>query len=95
MIDRPQWVGDLEDRNWTEDDIALMICNPIYAGIVPFPQIISDETWIAAASKFIGSEGRTKFLRTMLRALRTSFKWADTALHDKPLDSEDRTGTEE
>ena len=94
MISKPEFIDD-KGRELTEDDVCLIICNPIYAGIPPFPPMIDEDKWLAAAQKFIGSEGRTKFLRTMLRALRTSFKWADTALHDKPLDSEDRTGTEE
>jgi hypothetical protein len=47
-----------------------MICNPAYAGLPPFPQIISDEAWIKAATQLINEEGPEQFLVNMLYMLR-------------------------
>ncbi|NIV91376.1 hypothetical protein GWN42_00895, partial [candidate division KSB1 bacterium] len=35
-----------DETEWTEEQIKGIICNPIYAGIGPFPSIISDEEWV-------------------------------------------------
>ncbi len=49
-----------------------MICNPIYAGVGPYPQIVSDEEWVQAASRMIEQEGSEQFLVNMLAMLRKS-----------------------
>ena len=53
-------------------DILGMVCNPIYAGMGPFPQLIPDEEWVAAASQAIKKEGSEQFLVNMLYLLRLS-----------------------
>jgi hypothetical protein len=49
-----------------------MVCNPIYAGVGPFPQLIPDEEWVAAAAQSIKKEGAEQFLVNMLYVLRLS-----------------------
>ncbi len=34
----------------TEDKIRGIVCNPVYAGIGPFPGLITDEQWVRAAA---------------------------------------------
>jgi hypothetical protein len=53
-----------------EKSLKGMICNPAYAGLPPFPQIISDEAWIKAATQLINEEGPEQFLVNMLYMLR-------------------------
>ena len=55
-----------------------MICNPIYAGIDPFPALISDEEWVRAATQMIKKEGREQFLVNLLYVLRESFESQDS-----------------
>lgn len=65
------------DEEWNEEKIQKMVCNPIYTGIQPYPRIVSDEQWIASASKLLKSIGREKFLRLMLTELRASMDLSD------------------
>lgn len=53
-----------------------MICNPIYAGVGPFPRLLSDEEWIKGAMRFIKKEGGEQFLVNLLFVLRETFKQA-------------------
>jgi len=55
-----------------EEGIKGMVCNPIYAGLPPFPQVISDEAWVQAAAQLINEEGPEQFLVNMLYMLRQS-----------------------
>ena len=57
----------------TPADVRGMICNPVYAGLGPFPRMVSDEEWIAAATMFIKKEGTEQFLVNLLRVLRQTF----------------------
>ena len=57
--------------NWTEEEIRGIICNPIYAGIGPFPAFVSDEEWVKCASILISNEGAEQFLVNLLHTLRT------------------------
>ena len=52
------------------------ICNPIYAGIPPYPPLVSDEEWIAAARRAIEQEGIEQFLANMLYLLRLAMLFA-------------------
>ncbi len=64
-------------RSGDEIDVAKMrslMCNPIYAGIGPFPKLIDDELWVRAASQMIKKEGVEQFLVNMLYVLRESWK---------------------
>jgi hypothetical protein len=57
---------------WTEADVREIVCNPVYAGITPYPPTVSDKTWVAAAVNNIQQEGAAQFLVNMLTALRSS-----------------------
>ena len=59
---------------WTPEEIGGIICNPIYAGISPFPALVSDETWVRSAAVFISEEGSEQFLVDLLFVLRASFE---------------------
>ena len=52
------------------------ICNPVYAGIPPYPPLVSDEEWIAAARRVIEQEGPEQFLTNMLYLLRVAMLYA-------------------
>ena len=45
-------------RRWS----AVIICNPVYAGIPPFPAIVDDKTWIAAGVKMVENVGLRQYL---------------------------------
>ena len=61
----------------TPEKMRAMICNPIYAGIGPFPALVSDEEWVRAAAQMIKKEGSEQFLVNLLYVLRESFKSID------------------
>ncbi len=54
----------------TPAEIRGMVCNPIYAGMGPFPALVSDEQWVAAATTAIHNEGAEQFLVNLLYVLR-------------------------
>ena len=58
---------------WTEQDVKDIVCNPIYAGVPPFPAILSEEEWIRVAKKAIEVDGVETFLKTMLTRLRATY----------------------
>ncbi len=57
----------------TEAEVAGTLCNPIYAGVGPFPAIIPEEKWVQAAAMRIREDGADQFLVNMLHVLRASF----------------------
>jgi len=61
----------------TEDEIRGIVCNPVYAGIGPFPGLITDEHWVRAAAKMIAEDGAEQFLVNLLYLLRASFAASD------------------
>ena len=61
----------------TEDKIRGIVCNPVYAGIGPFPGLISDEQWVRAAATMIAEDGAEQFLVNLLHILRASFAASD------------------
>lgn len=61
----------------TPEAIKGMICNPIYAGVGPYPAIMSDEEWVRAASKSIKEDGPEQFLVNMLYVMRASLPGAE------------------
>jgi hypothetical protein len=61
-----------QEGEFTAAEILGMVCNPIYAGMGPFPQLIPDEKWVAAAKQAIKKEGKEQFLVNMLYLLRLS-----------------------
>lgn len=63
-------------REFTADDVADMLSNPVYTGIGPYPQIIDEEKWIAVGAIRIADVGAEEYLRRMLRVLRSSLEGA-------------------
>ncbi len=63
-----------DEGPWTEAQVMGLTCNPVYAGVGPFPQIISDELWVSANVRMIEGEkiSLEQFLVNMLYALRES-----------------------
>ena len=59
-------------NKFTAESVKGIICNPIYAGIPPYPALISDQEWIAAARRAIEEDGAEQFLVNMLTVLRAS-----------------------
>ena len=57
---------------WSERDVSEILHNPVYAGVGPFPAIVSEAEWIKAAVILVESEGTAEFLRRMLASLRAS-----------------------
>ena len=62
---------------FTPSEIRGMVSNPIYAGFGPFPALVSDEQWIAAAAMAIENEGVEQFFVNMLHVLRQTFAEED------------------
>ncbi len=58
------------------DDVRRVLVNPIYAGIPPFPALVSEDEWVRAGVLAIGEMGADAFLRLMLQTLRESMQWA-------------------
>ncbi|MEM7035294.1 MAG: hypothetical protein AAF629_37490, partial [Chloroflexota bacterium] len=85
-----------------EESIRGMVCNPIYAGLPPFRQIVSDEAWVQAATQLINEEGPEQFLVNMLYMLRQSLEQVEQTPEDplpqegpKLLEAPDSKGVEE
>lgn len=62
-----------KDGPWKEDEVRKTVANPIYAGVGPYPALISDDDWIATAKKLIKERGSDSFLRDLLANLREAF----------------------
>ena len=58
---------------WTPEQIRGIICNPIYAGVGPFPALVSDDVWVRSAAVLISAEGPQQFLVNLLFVLRAVF----------------------
>jgi hypothetical protein len=56
----------------TPEKVRGMICNPIYAGVGPYPRLVDEETWVRAATRMIQEDGAEQFLVNMLYMLRQS-----------------------
>lgn len=61
----------------TEGKIRGIVCNPVYAGIGPFPGFITDEQWVRTAVAMIAEDGPEQFLVNLLHILRASFAASD------------------
>jgi hypothetical protein len=62
-----------ETDDFTPAEIRGMVCNPVYAGFGPFPALVTDEQWVAAAAVAIEKEGAEQFLVNLLHVLRETF----------------------
>lgn len=67
-----EFATSADSGNMTVDKMRSLMCNPIYAGVGPFPAIVDDETWVQAATQMIEKEGSEQFLVNMLYVLRQS-----------------------
>jgi len=67
-----------------EKEIRGMFCNPVYAGIPPYPAIMTDEDWVKVALKEIEEEGAEQFLVNMLYVLRMSLAAANPEIQETP-----------
>lgn len=74
-IPRPN-VKPLRNLREVDDPRVLrgIVSNPIYAGLPPYPRLVSDQAWITAATELIRTEGPEQFLVNMLYMLRASFQ---------------------
>ena len=61
----------------TDEEVAQTLCDPTYAGIGAYPQLVPDADWIAGAKHIIEDYGLDFFLPTLLAALRESFGCPD------------------
>jgi hypothetical protein len=80
---------DTDFRNLTEAEIRGMIANPIYAGVGPYPAMVTDEKWVSTAVKAIKEDGPEQFLANVLFVLRESLKPIDFEIlrkddHEQP-----------
>ncbi len=55
---------------FTSAEIRGMVSNPVYAGMGPYPALVTDEQWVAAAATAIKKEGAEQFLVNLLYMLR-------------------------
>lgn len=60
-------------NDFTPAEIRGMVCNPVYAGFGPYPALVSDEQWVAAAVTAVNKEGAEQFLVNLLHVLRETF----------------------
>jgi hypothetical protein len=49
-----------------------ILVNPIYAGLGPFPPVVSDLEWVRACGRVIKQDGAEQFLVNLLYVLRES-----------------------
>lgn len=75
--DRRYAGDDSREKPWTVEQLQRLNCNPIYAGVGPYPQVIDDATWIRGGKRMIKEVGPERFLAMMLEELR--FAW-DSAI---------------
>jgi hypothetical protein len=59
---------------WDEKIVGGVICNPVYAGIPPFPAMVDDKTWIAAGVKMVENVGLRQYLVNVLHELKQSMQ---------------------
>ena len=61
-------------EEWTPEAIKGMVINPIYAGLGPFPRLVSDAQWVAACKRaLLETDSVDQFLVNLLFVLRESF----------------------
>ena len=65
-----------ETKPWTEEQVRGLVSNPLYAGIGPYPALVTDEQWVRAAKQAIREVGTEQFLVNLLAVLRTCLKHA-------------------
>lgn len=67
--------GDRDwNEQWNEGMVGGIICNPVYAGIPPFPAVVDDKTWIAAGVKMVEADGLRQYLINVLYQLKRAMR---------------------
>ena len=66
-----------DDSPFTPEQVRGIICNPIYAGIGPYPSLVDDRAWVHGAAKAIEDDGKEQFFVNLLHLLRQSFQNAE------------------
>ena len=67
----------MSTMRWTEDDVARVVINPIYAvNIAPslaveHPTLVGKDDWVRANANLIGELGAEAWLRLLLEVLET------------------------
>jgi hypothetical protein len=61
-----------QDR-WMPQDVMGILCNPVAAGIGPYPGIVPDDQWVQAVVKLSSREGMKQILVNVLACLRQTF----------------------
>ena len=64
----PLPTGDIAE--WTPESVVALICNPIYAGVPPYPAIVDQEKWIKVFCKAAENYSLELMLRILLDDLR-------------------------
>lgn len=65
------------EREWTPEEVYGILCNPVYAGIGPYPSLIDDKLWVRSACKLIDEVGAEQFLVNVLYLLRQTLANAE------------------
>jgi hypothetical protein len=65
--------GEEAPTGFTVEDIQGVLTHPIYAGLGPYPALIDDERYVAAAARLIREQGAEQFLVNPLAVLREAF----------------------
>src|SRR5262245_12822704 len=60
-------------HEWNEEMVGGILCNPVYAGIPPFPEVVPESQWRQAALTHLSQIGAKQFLVNVLYALKRSF----------------------
>jgi hypothetical protein len=60
------------ETGWNEAMLGGILCNPVYAGIPPFPAMVDDQTWINAGVKLVKEIGLRQYLVNLLYELKKS-----------------------
>jgi hypothetical protein len=74
------------DRPWAAEDVGGIVCNPIYAGVGPYPAICTDEQFVQAAEAALrdpDTGGIRGYARLVLQNLRRSFPSDPEAYSEK------------
>ena len=71
-IPKPTVDCDYSGGELTLGNVEALLCNPVYAGVGPYPAVVDDETWVRAAAKAMKEQGVEQWLVNMLHTLRAS-----------------------
>ncbi len=65
--------GGDDPAKFGEAGVRGMTINPVYAGVGDYPQLVTDELWVAAARRVLAQDGPDQFLVNLLYVLRRTF----------------------